>query len=170
MSASFLNGCGLYVPDKNPFASDQPTSQHQSVQGSYENGIVIHVECELAGALALANDDFTLPWLSKWGTAVTLTITSEDQSGLNPGVSILSPLPNATATFAHSNPVVLPQSFSAGFGGSASANATRTETMQFTYRNVDLLRFAKDHQLTEPGACSRYQKAAMIDGDLKIRE
>ena len=68
MSALYLNGCGLYVPDKNPFASDQP-SQHQSVQGSYENGIVIHVECELAGALALANDDFTLPWLSKGAVA-----------------------------------------------------------------------------------------------------
>jgi hypothetical protein len=146
-----LGSCGLYVPEKSLTVDDTPGNR-ESAFGSYENGMVVHVYCELGKALLKANRDFNLAWLRDWGTAVTLTITAQEQSSLNPGVSFINPLPNS-------------QSFSTSLGVSGSANATRTETIQFTYINRVLMAQAA---LTPP--CKSRQGAIMIDGDLKIAQ
>jgi hypothetical protein len=57
------------------------------------------------------------------------------------------------------------QSFSFNLGGTASANALRTETIQYTFRNIDLLNFYKRN-----GSCVDDIHGVMIDGNLKIRE
>jgi hypothetical protein len=83
--ACALAACGLYTPDKDPFTSDAPAGPDHKYtrQGSYESGIVDHITCEVSQALAQAADKYSLPWLYKdWGTAVTLSITVEDQTGL----------------------------------------------------------------------------------------
>jgi hypothetical protein len=166
--SGLLGGCGLYVPLKSEFKSEAPDTPNPtySQQGAYENLIVSHIACEIAIGLAQAQT-FELPWLSEWGTSVTLTITAEDQGGISPGVVLIDPLRNVVKTFpaAEGGNVTSPQSFSVGFGASAAATATRTETIQFTYLNSDLLTLAHNYP-----SCSFFRTGTMIDGDLEIRQ
>jgi hypothetical protein len=164
-----LGGCGLYVPDKEPFADDSPDPNTlKSSQGDYENKIVNHVTCEIENGLYEAQQKLPLPWLETWGTTVTLTITAQEQGGVNPGVSLIRPLENSVRTFPAGGMVTSPQSFSLGIGASGSANATRSETIQFTNVNRDLMAFAKKH----PSSCDDFKDGlrVMINGDLKIRQ
>jgi hypothetical protein len=104
-----------------------------------------------------------LPWFKEWGVTVTQSITAEDQSGLAPGVTLIQPLQNAIFTFPSGGNVLSPQSLTYSVGATASANALRTETIQYTFANRDLLQFGT--------VCSRLQRSGVfIDGDLKIRE
>jgi hypothetical protein len=164
-----LMGCGLYVPAKT-FQSETPDANypHTTPEGDYENKIVGHLVCEVANGIVVATTNYRLPWLKskKWGTAITLTITAEDQSSVNPGLSFITPFRNRVFTFPSGGPVTSSQSFTMGVGGSVSANATRTETIQFTILNSQLFDQAKYH----PSNCAGLEGGAMIDGDLKIRE
>jgi hypothetical protein len=114
-----------------------------------------------------------LDWIKEWGTAITLAITAEDQSGFNPGASLITPFENRVFTFPTGGAVTSSQSFSVGLGASVGASATRTETIQFTVTNEGLLRIGAD-LLSKTSdfnqACKIYQEGAMIEGDLKIWE
>jgi hypothetical protein len=154
--------CGLYTPDKDPFTSDAPNARKTTRQGTYESGLVDHVTCEISQALAETNKQWKLPWLQdKWGTAVTLSITVEDQTGVSPGVSFIQPLNNVVLPFPTGGNVTSPQSFSLSIGGTASVNALRTETIQYTIKNKDAIATAD---------CGNRGSGVLIDGDLKIRE
>jgi hypothetical protein len=159
-----LTACGLYTPDKDPFTSDAPIGPdfNETTQGSYESGLVGHITCEISAALAQTANQYNIPWLYKdWGTAVTLSMTVEDQTGLSPGVSFIKPLPNVVFPFATGGNVTSAQSFSASIGGTGSVNALRTETIQYTIKNKDAIRYAD---------CGNKGSGVLIDGDLKIRE
>jgi hypothetical protein len=165
--AAALGGCGVFTPEKNALSPDYiEPKKWLSSEGKYEDAIVRHIQCEIMSGIWEAtsprNPALNVPWLksSKWGTAVTLTITVEDQSALNPGVSFINPIGTAASA----------QSFTLGLGASGSANATRTETIQFTYVNSDLwaqakasVRSASDHL-----SCEEAQHGVMIESDLKI--
>jgi hypothetical protein len=101
--------------------------------------------------------------IDEWGTTVTQSITVEDQTGLAPGVTATTPFANRVFTFPTGGNVTSPQSFSFSLGGTASANALRTETIQYTLRNKDIL----SNTNPDPDCLNR---GLMIDGDLKIRE
>ena len=159
-----LAGCGLYTPDKDPFTADTPNASRTTRQGNYETAIVNHVTCEIAQGLYEAKR-LNLPWLENWGTTVTQSITAEDQTGLAPGISSITPLQNVIFHFPTGGNVTSAQSFSLNFGGTASVNALRTETIQYTFRNKDILFYANP---ANPGACA--PPGVLIDGDLKIRE
>jgi len=160
-----LSGCGVYTPSKDPFRDDVPGPTTGTTNGgNYENSIVNHVTCEIAQGLYQAKK-LELSWLMDWGTTVTQSITAEDQSGLAPGITSINPFQNGVIQFPVGGNVVSPQSFSVSVGGTASANALRTETIQYTFRNRDILRLAN------PETCTReLPGGVLIDGDLKIRE
>jgi hypothetical protein len=105
-----------------------------------------------------------------FGTAVTITLTFEDQSALNPGVSLMTPLENSVRLFPTGGNVIAPQSFSLGLGASGTANATRTETIQFTYLNKDLFDWGNLWFPTRPNLCEEDNKGVTINSDLKIDE
>jgi hypothetical protein len=150
-----VSSCGTYTPDKDPFQSDATNNQNtRTSQGEYEDRIVDHVTCEIGQGLWLAKSLKT-NWIEDWGVSVTQTITVEDQTGLAPGISLF-PFPSI-------GNVSTPQPFSLNIGGTASANSLRTETIQYTFRNKDVMAVYK-----EP--CLQTIKGVMIDGDLKIRE
>jgi hypothetical protein len=159
-----LAACGTYTPDKDPFSSNSPGSGGglRTRQGKYENAIVIHVTCEIGEGLRLAQRLNIPRIINDWGTTVTQSITVEDQTGLAPGITGITPLHNQLFTFPTGGPVTAAQSFSWSLGGTASANGLRTETIQYTFRNKDIL------FNTNPG-CNN-NSGVMIDGDLKIRE
>ena len=170
VQAITLSGCGLVVPTKSLLISDMPQQQstglYVSEQGKYENTIVNHISCEIASGLAnLAQ--FDLPWIEKWGTAITLTITAQDQAGVSPSLLTFNPINNIIRAFPTGGNVTIARSFGLGAGVSGAATATRAETIQFTYLNSDLLQYAADPARRD---CSRHKSGLQIDGDLKIRE
>src|ERR1035441_4253786 len=89
--AIILGGCGLFVPEKY-IVPDTVDSNGISSGGAYENKLVEHIRCETAYGIRKAYKEFGLPWLKSWGTSITLTITAQDQSSLNPGVSFINPI------------------------------------------------------------------------------
>jgi hypothetical protein len=163
--SALLAACGTYTPDKDPFTSNAPAGKDgPTAQGQYENDIVIHVTCEIAEGLRLVKRLGIPRLIDDWGTTVTQSITVEDQTGLAPGITATTPLANRIFTFPTGGNVTSPQSFSWSLGGTASANALRTEMIQYTFRNKDILKN------TNPGCLDSNTKGVMIDGDLKIRE
>jgi hypothetical protein len=170
--AAGLGGCGVFIPEKHPLSADTIDPGGNSNYGNIENAIITHVRCEIAkGIWEVRNSPLTnVEWLFKstWGTSVTLTLTFEDQSGLTPGASLFTPFPNAINTFSTGGPVTVARSFTLGVGASGTANATRTETIQFTYSNADLLYWAKARFARNPHACEITNQGVMITSDLEI--
>jgi hypothetical protein len=176
--------CGVFVPEKTFLAPDTfEGSSPITTEGDYENTIVEHIYCEVSVGLSAAYNQLTVQnrktrrweraeWLKNWGTSITLTITVEDQNGLTPGVTLTDPLQNAVRSFPAGGPVTIAQSASVGFGATASANATRTETIQYTYKNSDLVRDSKNPEYEtfklEHRPCEGWQRGVMIQSDLKI--
>lgn len=165
--AGAVSACGLHTPDKDPFTSNAPVAPDYkfSRQGSYESGLVDHITCEISSGLAETAKQWpTIPHIGKhsdWGTAVTLSMTVEDQTGLSPGVTFTKPFHNVVFPFATGGNVTAAQSFSFSVGGTASVNALRTETIQYTFKNSDAIKFHN---------CGNTGSGVLIDGDLKIRE
>jgi hypothetical protein len=153
------------------FLDDTPTSADasESPQGSYEDGIIAHVQCELGVALYRAYEKDKLPWLEYWGTAVTISITAEEQGGVSPGLSLFTPFSNNVRAFPASQGgnVVTQRSFAVSMGVSGSTTATRSETLQFTWLNHDLMAIGK---LAEGDGCSSQQKGIQMEGDLRIAQ
>ena len=82
--------------------------------------------------------------ISAWGTSVSLTLQIDEGGGLNPGVSVIEPLQNAVNVFPKGGPVTTSQNFAVGVGATATAKATRIETIQFTFANFALLDKARE--------------------------
>lgn len=170
---NLLGGCGLFTPDKNALSPDHYINEKRMPsEGEYENTVVTHVLCEISKGIwdATTNPNFYVPWLSShaWGTSVTLTITVEDQSSANPSVALSNPLENSIKFFPVGGNVTVPQSFSLGIGGTGAASATRTETIQFTYVNNDLLAYAKSNVKEGKVSCDKYHTGVIVESDLKI--
>jgi hypothetical protein len=155
MIAVALGGCGLLTPEKDLFTGDEIVVGDPSPRGLFENRIVAHIRCEIRNGLFYARKLPNVEWLDTWGTTVTLKLTVEDLNGLSPGASFISPLVQA-------------QSFTLGLGASGTANATRLETIAFSYSNAKLIEEAKKDIAKGPLSCSKLQDGVMIQSDLKI--
>lgn len=114
------------------FGLDTPTMEEvyepYGDQRLLENIIINHVKCELRQGLYFSlNDDLYLghkvDWLRNYGAKVTLKITADEKASSSPGIT-LKPK----------------QFFNLGLGGSVSANATRAESLGFTYDFQALLK------------------------------
>jgi hypothetical protein len=115
-----------------------------------------------------------------WGSSASMQIQVEEQTQLNPGIGVTEPFHNAyalaagpatypltPATLAAPTISAIPQSFNLGIGVIANANATRQETMQFTFNNEMLLRHAKE--ITKPGEEYKcYNDGFLTESNLKI--
>jgi hypothetical protein len=103
-----MSGCGTYVPGLQE--SYDPQNPQTMV-----DAIVSNVQCEVQSAvqfLILDDQDAvvaaaalgkvqkpSLTWLKKWAAQVTLTLTVDEKSSLNPGVSLNKVLENAVTKF-----------------------------------------------------------------------
>lgn len=150
--AALLGGCGLYTPDLHE--AYQPAKEEKLD----ENAIVNRIKCELHKGVQdvlykyRESPDYigkSVNWLTGWGAAVTLKITADEKSSLNPGFSM--------PVVPHAERLAL------GGGIQASANATRAETIGFTYRFDDLLAEGPIAQCNRSGPI-------IVTSDLKIGE
>jgi hypothetical protein len=169
--AAALAGCGLFVPEKYPLTPDTINPDDTSAYGNLENAVIDHVQCEIAkGIWRVAHSQLKhVAWLyhSDWGTSATLTLTFEDESGLTPNATFTTPLANWTHAFSNGT-VSIAQSTSLAVGASGTANSTRTETIQFTYTNKDLLYWANAQLASDPNTCEKTNQGILIHSDLKI--
>lgn len=191
-----LSGCGTYVPPLQPFRGAEDVQ-------TMVNAIVFHVQCEVQTAVQfLILDDIdaamaarsagfkqgrSVAWLDSWAAQVTLTLTVEEKTGLNPGIAFTPPLAPAITTFTSPKvTVTTPQTFSLSLGGNFSATASRKETLswyidfkkftdQASLKRARVERNRLYHAARETGA-SPYPEwcnqgnGALIQSDLKLRE
>jgi hypothetical protein len=160
-----LSGCGLFVPEKEEFFQSQKNVK------LYENTLVANIKCELTKGLhdvlysqrgGIHND---VSWLLGWGATVNLKLTVDEKSALTPGASFTRPYNNVIETFATGSSSTVPQSFAFGIGPTGSVDATRIETIAFTYefKNLDA-----EYNRSPVPSCAENERGVMIDSDLKI--
>jgi hypothetical protein len=119
--ALLLGGCGLHVPDvqENPFATEEERSL-------FIQAIVRNVRCEVQDAVVRLYADNpssidpynrNLGWFDSWAAQISLTLTTDEKSTLNP---VFSWLP----TGSPSTPSSI---FTLGASGTLSADAQRVD-------------------------------------------
>jgi len=143
-----LSGCGLYVPDTHGLGQDQLD------EIADENEIVNQIKCEIHRAADPQINGASVAWIDTWAAKVSLILTVDEKGSLNPGFSLTEP---------HSAPAK-GQLFSLSGGIGASADATRKETIGFTFSIPDLL---KERQITNQ--CAN-ENGVLIHSDLKIAD
>lgn len=157
-----LGACGLFVPEKDLFATDEYS------EGNFESMIVRNIKCELHIGVqnfldSRLGESPRGQFIRDWGAQVQLKIQVDEMSGLTPGVTLNTPFENSIKTFPIGGNVTTPQSFALGLGASGTAHATRVETISFTYSFRDLLA----EPLPQGGQCN-YENGILIQSDLKI--
>jgi hypothetical protein len=153
-----LSGCGITVPDiKEVWDKDKPADvppvTPEKVPGAaqIEFEIKKRIFCDLKDAVQAVQ---RIPFKSgppgkltvthhglipaDWGVQVSLSLQVDENSGLNPGVTLTQLMPNAIKAFGPGNTVTTPQSFSLGFGGTFSSTATRIDKFD-PYYSIALL-------------------------------
>ena len=153
-----LSNCGLFVPEiqENPFADGHAVLMVQS--------IVQSVHCEMGNALKdVRNSDLEIArkyhqkpntdFLLRWGTEMTLTLTIDEKSSLNPTLTWLPPSA-ASAVFT----------LGAGLGG--AADASRTDKMSFYYLVPTLL----NEPYCDTGVLQGNDYSLLVRSDLKLKE
>jgi hypothetical protein len=101
------------------------------------SAIVERVKCELAFAIPEPEPPYPTgryQWLADWTAKVDLTLITNDQAALTPGVSLIHPLPNAVVPLVGN----VSRNFTFGLGGGLTTNAIRNETMSFTLSIAEL--------------------------------
>ncbi|GLS30556.1 hypothetical protein GCM10007937_22640 [Mesorhizobium albiziae] len=106
------------------------------------------------------NTGYNLEWLRDWESKLSLKITVDERSTLSPGVTYKEPLRNAVSQFQ----TTIPQNFSASVGLHSSAQATRVETIGFSYKFADLLAEGR----LKKGDCQKRIRNKVIVSDFKI--
>jgi hypothetical protein len=132
--------------------------------------IVERVKCEIWLATRDRLADPYFAFLKKWDATVDLTLLINEQSGINPGVSVIDPLRSAIVagkgTFS--------QSFSLGLGGGVTGQANLSDTVSFSLSLNELA--YSDPGLTNSYAINRYYRNCMplqendLIGKLRFKE
>jgi hypothetical protein len=159
IGAVSLGGCGTYVPEIEDF----PATRVQ--EPVLVNAIVTSIHCEIANAIKYVIDQDrraatynngrrSAAWLEHWGAQITLTLTTEEKSTLNP-----------TATWTPISP--LTSIFTLAGTATVSSDATRTETMNFYHTVPELYRRAPCAAGVQPPIPTT---SLLIQSDLKLRD
>jgi hypothetical protein len=143
-----VGGCGLFVPTMQDFYEKTPLTPDEM---NFENVVINSVKCQIhlgvQKTLDYFQDDPGITWLKSWGATVNLKLSADEKSSLGPTVSVTPP-----------------GVFSLGASLTGSVDATRAETIEFTYAFQDLLQ--------EPRIQDRCSQTdgILIRSDLKIDE
>ena len=154
-----LSACGLHIPQKDLIAANDIDPRNgMSRQGKIESNIIANIRCEVTRGLYRAIKTGHVPWLATWGTTISLNLTWEESSDVNPGL-------------LHTTPIGGTDLFSIGGGLSGSARATRIEAITFTLENKTLLREGMLTNDADQGLdCGALEDGVTVSSDLKIDE
>lgn len=102
----------------------------------------------------------SIDWLNQWQAKVSMKLTVDEKAAANPGITFSKPLRNAVSYFSTNGNVTTSQLFSTSIGLQASSDATRVETIGYTYKFANLL--------TEARTDCYHASSVFILSDLKI--
>lgn len=169
-----LSGCGTYVPEiQEPWVS--PGQGQVMVRD-----LVKHIHCEVEKAVkgvieqdkefavAWNNGKRDAEWLETWGVQIALTLTIDESSNLNPGVTFNTPIIPANVAFPGLNPISMGQIYNFGLGGTLSSGATRIDKLS-TYFTVKQL-LTEQKFCTEESQPSDPPKLSLLESDLRLEE
>jgi hypothetical protein len=196
LAALCVVGCGTTTPSFHEFYDSEDSA-------TMIEAITEHTQCEVRDAVQfLVLDDRdaaavksrltkkteqpSLAWLSNWDAQVTLVITVDEKSSLNPSVALTPPLASKTSTFGDGSSTITTQNLSLGIGATGSVDATRKGTISWLIHFKDLLddtslaqaRVKRDQLYkaaletgakTIPTTCE-HRHGAFIQGDLAFRD
>jgi hypothetical protein len=156
LASSLLCSCGLAVPQVGEIWDDESGNTALILERKIKEKIF----CELQTAVAAVNsgppaatyEDPSNPnhiikvksVPDSWGATLTLSLTVDEMSGVNPGISFNTPMIPATTYFPHGITVPGSQSYNLGIGGSLSSEAKRIDKFTFFYTVKEL---EKDHPI-----------------------
>jgi hypothetical protein len=144
------------VPEKSVLRPNDVDANGRSYEGKVESNIVANIRCEITKGLYKALVTGNVPWLSSWGTTVSLNLSWEEQSNISP-------------TFLYTSPINVANLFTLNSNASATAHATRQENITFTLENETLLQEALLRRGVSPDLdCSSLENGVSVESDLKI--
>jgi hypothetical protein len=120
-SALMLGGCGLFVPEMHGLTEDQLD------EIASENDVINQIKCEIHRAIDPKINGESVAWLANWNAKVSLVLTVDEKGSLSPGFLLTEPFKIPSKG----------QMFSLGGGANVSADATRKETVGFTYSDQE---------------------------------
>jgi len=157
-----LAGCGTYTPDIAEF----PDNIDDAHKDKFVQDMIYSIHCELENAVTdVVNNSamnanrrgqaafFSTVFLKKWGAEVTLTLTADEKSILNPN-GIFMPVSPPSAIFT--------------LAGTAShtSDATRVNKINYYYKISELYKAHKGH--CDPAKDQLSKSSRLIQSDLKI--
>jgi hypothetical protein len=186
----------MYVPSLHEFYDSNDSD-------TMIEALIEHVQCEVKDAIQfLVLDDKdkaqfdsdmarksvapSLTWLYNWAAQVTLVITVDEKSSLNPSIFVNPPRPSVVTKFSNGTTTTTPQSFSVGLGAMVSVDGTRKETISWLVKFADLTdaaslakaRVRRDYfynyvrqtnSETFPATCNNPGRP-FLEGDLELRQ
>jgi hypothetical protein len=198
--SELFSGCGLSVPELRQITYTQaPDTMVAAIVG------YVHCEVKSQVQFLLLDDEDAgsivspasglpqgrrLDWLRKWAAQAILTLTIDEKTTLNPGLSLNTIFKNDLKKFVNGT-VTTPQSSAWAFGATASADATRKETLSWYIDFADfagksakarmemrkarierdrLYNLARISGAATPDSACGNQNGILIQGDLKFRE
>jgi hypothetical protein len=141
-----LAGCGLAVPQlEEPWGNDESGQQmvRRIVKGVYCEiedavGKILEGDAKSVGA---HGNKLKAEWLKKWGAQITFTLTIDESTDLNPGVSFKEPITPGFLRFPGIEEAAkVEQGFSLGLGGHVSARAERVNKINLYFTVDEMLK------------------------------
>ncbi|PWB83269.1 MAG: hypothetical protein C3F11_07510 [Methylocystaceae bacterium] len=140
-----LSGCGLAVPDlKEPWGAEGDSRQMvkeiaKSVYLEVENAVGCLVEADAdESTVRRHHHQRKIAWFDNWGVQLSLNLTVDEASSLNPGVTFNTPMIPATTRFPNNITVPASQLYTLGLGGKFSSRAQRIDKIS-AYFDVQTL-------------------------------
>jgi hypothetical protein len=148
-------GCGIVSPQIQEFWGTPQDA------GLMQQRLVGRISCELRQAVyKLYWDDqaaykrgehpLRYAFLKSWLAQIELILTIEEKSSLNPQVSLIDPLPNATTFFSGGRSIETSRSFTLGFGGSLANTATRIDKIYLKYKVSEFVNIQNTNRTCDP--------------------
>lgn len=158
-----LSGCGTAIPNMNAIASND-------AEIFEEIELVQLIKCELHYGVQQSLDRFSaagntgngVEWLRDWEAKISLKVTVDEKSTANLGATYKRPFSDGLTYFEKT----VERSFVGAGGLTASSQATRSETIGFSYKFSNLLEEGR----LEKGDCQKRIRNKVVLNDLKIAE
>lgn len=154
-----ISSCGTMVPDLEELPWNSGDEQLliqaivESINCHISNAVIAFIDADASnknrngGRIAAA-------WFDQWGAQIALTLTIEEQTTISPNIVGLPP----------SVPTNI---FTIGLTGSASADATRTEKLNFFYTVKELYNRGGCEANIQP---TKGSPSILIQDDLKLQD
>jgi hypothetical protein len=179
--SSSLSGCGTLVPQVGEIWDDNSGKSAHDL----EMKIKTKIYCELQSAVSYINDPKERepfqewyrgkerdikPLPDSWGVQMTISLTVEESTNLNPGISFNTPMIPGTTFFPNKITVPGPQSYNFGLGGTLSSDATRTDKFTFYYLVKDLEGVAPSCSPDVRDPQDLHGSSLLLESDLGIKK